>query len=143
MKLECQLFSMEPQSVIDGLGDEITSIVTPVSICMFIVVCLVHGLTPHGSDSGASPFIATSFYHEKSTDSTEAKLSGALLNALIFILAVAAVTFVLVALFYFRCMKVGAVVQALASLVRRQKGAGFEENRRIALRGNVEAVSSA
>ncbi|CAL1400266.1 unnamed protein product [Linum trigynum] len=91
-------------SIIDSLGEEIVRIVTPVSICMFLVVILVAVLN---SGSSSSPptinTIATIAYSETTSDSTWDKLKGALLNALVFVVVVTAVTFLLVLLFYFRC----------------------------------------
>ena len=37
--------SLEAPSVLDGLGAEILAIVSPVSVCMLLVVLLVRGLT--------------------------------------------------------------------------------------------------
>ena len=55
---------MEPKRVIDGLGNEIIAIVSPVSVCMFLVVFLVRGLTPHGS-SEFGPAVGTLVYREE------------------------------------------------------------------------------
>ncbi|CAI0474602.1 unnamed protein product [Linum tenue] len=71
---------------------------------MFLVVILVAVLN---SGSSSSPptinTIATIAYSETTSDSTWDKLKGALLNALVFVVVVTAVTFLLVLLFYFRC----------------------------------------
>ncbi|KAJ6293844.1 hypothetical protein OIU76_022001 [Salix suchowensis] len=93
-----------PKSVIDSLGEEIVRIVTPVSICMFMVVLLVSTLNT-GSSSSASSFnsIATIAYNETTSDSFWEKLKGALFNSLIFVAAITLATFVLVLLFYLRC----------------------------------------
>ena len=37
-------------SILEVVGAEVTGIMVPVSICMFLVVMLVHGINPHGSD---------------------------------------------------------------------------------------------
>ena len=49
-------------------------------------------------------------YHEPSTDTTTKKIEGGILNAFLFIVMVVCVTFVLVGLFYFRCMKVSDAI---------------------------------
>ncbi|CAM6091236.1 unnamed protein product [Calypogeia fissa] len=96
---------MAEGSVLDHLGAEILGIISPVSICMLLVVLLVHTLVPHG---GAAPArsIAMLVYNEQESDSFSEKLGGALLNALVFVGIVTVVTFVLVALFYFRCKRI-------------------------------------
>ncbi|XP_052179382.1 presenilin-like protein At2g29900 [Diospyros lotus] len=99
----------KPTSILDSLGEEIIRIVTPVSICMFLVVILVTVLT-NGSSSSASlsssiTTMATIAYTEESSDSIWDKLKGALLNSLVFVAVVTVVTFFLVLLFYLRCTK--------------------------------------
>ncbi|XP_049367572.1 presenilin-like protein At2g29900 [Solanum verrucosum] len=96
----------KPRSVLDSLGEEIVRIVTPVSICMLLVVILVSVLNNDSDSSGPSfTSIATVAYNESSSDSNWDKLKGAILNALVFAVVVTAVTFLLVLLFYFRCTK--------------------------------------
>ncbi|XP_060204958.1 presenilin-like protein At2g29900 [Lycium barbarum] len=96
----------KPKSVLDSVGEEIVRIITPVSICMLLVVILVSVLNNDSDSSGSSfPSIATYAYTENSSDSNWDKLKGALLNALVFVVVVTAVTFLLVLLFYFRCTK--------------------------------------
>ncbi|KAJ8536315.1 hypothetical protein K7X08_034716 [Anisodus acutangulus] len=96
----------KPRSVLDSLGEEILRIITPVSICMLLVVILVSVLNNDSDSSGPSfTSIATYAYTENSSDSNWDKLKGALLNALVFVVVVTAVTFLLVLLFYFRCTK--------------------------------------
>lgn len=96
----------KPRSALDSLGEEIVRIITPVSICMLLVVILVSVLNNDSDSSGPSfTSIATVAYNESSSDSNWDKLKGALLNALVFVVVVTAVTFLLVLLFYFRCTK--------------------------------------
>ncbi|XP_048229411.1 presenilin-like protein At2g29900 isoform X2 [Ricinus communis] len=97
--------NQRPRSIIDSLGEEIIRIITPVSICMLIVVVLVSILneTDNSSTSTTINTIATIAYTETSSDSLWDKLKGALLNSLVFVAVVTVVTFVLVLLFYFRC----------------------------------------
>lgn len=92
------------KGILDVVGGEIVGIVTPVSICMFLVVLLVHLLDPHGDDAPVSN-IAMMVYNEQASDSFSEKLGGALLNALVFVVIVTVVTFMLVVLFYYRCTK--------------------------------------
>ncbi|GJN37959.1 hypothetical protein PR202_gb26962 [Eleusine coracana subsp. coracana] len=94
-------------SVLDLLGAEVLAVMSPVSICMAIVVLLVSLLTPPSSgDAAAAPppvTAATLVYLESPTDTPAQKLVGALLDAVVFVALVAVVTFVLVALYYYRC----------------------------------------
>lgn len=92
------------KGILDVVGGEIVGIVTPVSICMFLVVLLVHILDPHGDDKPISN-IAMMAYNEQASDSFSEKLGGAFLNAIVFVVIVTVVTFLLVALFYYRCTK--------------------------------------
>ncbi|CAD6238859.1 unnamed protein product [Miscanthus lutarioriparius] len=94
-------------SVLDTLGAEVLAVMSPVSICMALVVLLISLLSPPSSGSAAaSPppvTAATLVYLESPNDSPGQKLLGALLDAAVFVALVAAVTFVLVALYYYRC----------------------------------------
>lgn len=92
------------KGILDVVGGEIVGIVTPVSICMFLVVTLVHILDPRGEDAPVSN-IAMMVYNEQASDSFSEKLGGALLNAIVFVVIVTLVTFMLVALFYYRCTR--------------------------------------
>ncbi|WRX16981.1 hypothetical protein QQP08_009468 [Theobroma cacao] len=57
-----------PKTLLDSLGEEIIRILTPVSICMFLVVLLVSTLNSNSSTSVTS--IATIAYAETSSDSS-------------------------------------------------------------------------
>ncbi|CAI6000471.1 unnamed protein product [Closterium sp. NIES-65] len=94
----------EEGGLLETLGQEIVAIVTPVSICMLLVVALVLALTPHGA-SATAPTIATLVYQEESTDAPWQRLWGALLNAAAMVALVTAATFVLVGLFYCGCAR--------------------------------------
>lgn len=102
------------KGILDVVGGEIVGIVTPVSICMFLVVSLVHILDPRGEDAPVSN-IAMMVYDEQATDSFSEKLGGALLNAVVFVVIVTLVTFVLFALFYYRCTKCLRVYMGFSS----------------------------
>ncbi|KAJ4713200.1 Presenilin [Melia azedarach] len=97
--------NQRPRSVLDTLGEEIVRIITPVSICMLLVVILVSILSSDPSSSSSVTSIATIAYSETSSDSSWDKFIGALLNALVFVAVVTVVTFILVLLFYLRCTK--------------------------------------
>ncbi|KAA8542550.1 hypothetical protein F0562_023702 [Nyssa sinensis] len=96
-----------PTSILGSLGEEIIRIVTPVSICMFMVVILVTILADDSTSSSSPPIttIATIAYTEDGSDSFWDKLKGALLNSLVFVAVVTAATFLMVLLFYLRCTK--------------------------------------
>ncbi|MQM01984.1 hypothetical protein Taro_034744 [Colocasia esculenta] len=96
---------MDP-SVLDTLGIDIIGVMSPVSICMLLVVLIVYSLGPPSSDlaAGANPgatTAATLVYQESPADPPAQKLEGALLNAAAFVALVAAVTFLLLLLYYY------------------------------------------
>ncbi len=123
----------EPQSVLDDLGQEITGIAWPVSICMAVTVFLVRVLNPTGQSSSSTVFIASAGYDENAhvslcvssacdphaipvlspllqPDASGAqKLGGALLNAIIFVAAIAVITVLMVILFKYGASAVHAV----------------------------------
>ncbi|KFK43183.1 hypothetical protein AALP_AA1G090700 [Arabis alpina] len=90
---------MESSSILDSLGVEIIGVMAPVSICMFLVVLLTYSLSVT-SDSQIRT-AANLIYIENPSDSATVKLEGSLENAIVFVVLVAAVTFVLVLLFYY------------------------------------------
>ncbi|XVF49957.1 hypothetical protein PTKIN_Ptkin04bG0058000 [Pterospermum kingtungense] len=107
--------NQRPKTLLDSFGEEIIRILTPVSICMFLVVLLVSILN---SDSSASvTSIATIAYSETTSDSSWDKFLGALLNSLAFVAVVTVVTFLLVLLFYLRCTKFLKIYMGFSSFV--------------------------
>ncbi|XP_010245797.1 PREDICTED: presenilin-like protein At1g08700 [Nelumbo nucifera] len=88
-------------SILESIGVEIIGVMTPVSICMLLVVLLVYALTPSSPDPTPFRTAATLVYLESPSDSTTQKLEGALLNAAVFVILIAAVTFLLVVLYYY------------------------------------------
>ncbi|KAJ3676598.1 hypothetical protein LUZ60_004010 [Juncus effusus] len=90
--------SMAKSSIIDSLGVEITSVITPVSITMLLVVFL---LSSSPFDSSPPVSAATLIYVESSSDSTSQKLIGSVLDAIAFVILIAVATFVLVLLYYY------------------------------------------
>ena len=53
------------ESVLDRLGEEVTGIVSPVSLCMALTVGLVRLLNPSGDAAGGSVYIASAYYKEQ------------------------------------------------------------------------------
>ncbi|KAK9915058.1 hypothetical protein WJX75_004245 [Coccomyxa subellipsoidea] len=90
---------------LDTLGQEVTGIVAPVSICMALTVFLVRVLNPNGDSDTSALLIASAYYAEKADDSTGTKLAGSVINALIFVVIVGLMTFVLVLLFKYGCVR--------------------------------------
>ncbi|KAG8647997.1 hypothetical protein MANES_09G135600v8 [Manihot esculenta] len=92
-------------SILESIGVEIIGVMSPVSICMFLVVLIVYSLSPSNPLAAASaPTIRTAanlVYLENPSDSTAQKLEGALLNALVFVILIAVSTFILVLLYYY------------------------------------------
>ncbi|CAD7694965.1 unnamed protein product [Ostreobium quekettii] len=71
---------------------------------MALTVVLVRILNPDGDSSTRTVIIASAYYDEEESDSAGKKFSGSLLNALIFVLCIAAMTFILVLLFKYGCV---------------------------------------
>ncbi|XP_021732563.1 presenilin-like protein At1g08700 [Chenopodium quinoa] len=93
-------------SILDSLGKELIGVMSPVSICMLLVVLLVSILSPSSSFPSSptpTPIVtaANLVYSENPSDSTTQKFEGALLNAAVFIVLIAVVTFILVLLYYY------------------------------------------
>ncbi|RYR53732.1 hypothetical protein Ahy_A06g028956 isoform A [Arachis hypogaea] len=93
-------------SILESIGVEIIGVMSPVSICMFLVVLLVYSLSSSSSPSSAVSDIRTAanlVYAENPSDTAAQKLEGALLNALVFVILIAIVTFLLLLLYYYNC----------------------------------------
>ncbi|EOY10426.1 Peptidase A22A [Theobroma cacao] len=92
-------------SILESIGQEIIGVMSPVSLCMLLVVLLVYSLSPSNPFSSSSPApirtAANLVYLENPSDTAAQKLEGALLNALVFVILIAIVTFVLVLLYYY------------------------------------------
>ncbi|XP_040381813.1 presenilin-like protein At1g08700 [Oryza brachyantha] len=145
-------------TVLDGLGAEVLAVMSPVSICMALVVLLISLLAPPsspGSAAAAPPPVtaATLVYLESPNDSPGQKFVGALLDAAVFVALVAVVTFVLVALYYYRCtgflknyMRFSAFFVlfsmggAIAAAVLRRLGAPLDAATALVLLFNASAV---
>ncbi|MCD7450776.1 hypothetical protein HAX54_008413 [Datura stramonium] len=96
---------MDGGSILETIGVEIIGVMSPVSICMFLVVLIVYSLSSPTTSSDNQQVIRTAanlVYLESSSDTTTQKLEGALLNALVFVLLITLVTFLLVILYYYR-----------------------------------------
>ncbi|KAD5317448.1 hypothetical protein E3N88_17394 [Mikania micrantha] len=89
-------------SILESIGVEIIGVMSPVSICMLLVVLLVYSLSSYSSPS-VEPIrtAANLVYLEAPSDSTSQKIEGSLLNALVFVILIAVVTFLLVVLYYY------------------------------------------
>uniref|UniRef100_A0A7S3G0Q4 Presenilin n=1 Tax=Palpitomonas bilix TaxID=652834 RepID=A0A7S3G0Q4_9EUKA len=98
-----------PEERIKYTAGHITNILRPVSLTMLLVVFVVRLLTTF-DEEGVAQSDGRSYYflvyQEQSTDSTEEKIGGALLNALLFVGIVLVMTVVLVILYKYRCIKV-------------------------------------
>ncbi|CAI0433362.1 unnamed protein product [Linum tenue] len=88
-------------SILESIGVEIIGVMSPVSICMLLVVLIVYSLCPATDSAPPIRSAANLVYLEVPTDSTVQKLEGALLNALVFVIIIAVVTFLLVLLYYY------------------------------------------
>ena len=62
MRAPHELQQPQQHSVLGDLGEEITGIVTPVSICMALTVLLVKALNPDGDSDASTVFIASLAY---------------------------------------------------------------------------------
>ncbi|KAK6778840.1 hypothetical protein RDI58_025558 [Solanum bulbocastanum] len=95
---------MDGGSILETIGVEIIGVMSPVSICMFLVVLIVYTLSsPSSSDNQQVIRTAANLiYLESSSDTTTQKLEGALLNAVVFVVLITLVTFLLVILYYYR-----------------------------------------
>ena len=83
----------------ESIETEMIGVMSPVSICMLLVVLLVYTLS--SSSDAAIRTAANLVYQETSTDSPTEKLEGALLNALVFVIFITLITFLLVVLYYY------------------------------------------
>ncbi|KAH9295778.1 hypothetical protein KI387_039366 [Taxus chinensis] len=92
-------------SILEIVGAEVIGITVPVSICMLLVVLLVRSINPQGESGSSMQTVATLVYQESSSDSTAAKFEGALMNAAVFVVLITGFTFLLVLLYYYRCMR--------------------------------------
>ncbi|CAK8542932.1 unnamed protein product [Lathyrus sativus] len=90
-------------SVLECIGVEIIGVMSPVSICMFLVVLLVYSVSTSSSPDLTIRTAANLVYAENPSDTTAQKLEGALLNAVVFVILIAIVTFLLVLLYYYNC----------------------------------------
>lgn len=90
-------------SVLEWLGVEIIGVMSPVSICMFLVVLLVYSLSSPSTTATTIATAANLVYAENPSDTAAQKLEGAVLNAVVFIVFIALATFLLVLLYYYNC----------------------------------------
>lgn len=96
---------MESGSILESIGQEIIGVMSPVSVCMLLIVLLVYTVYNPSSSAAATTTIRTAanlVYLESPSDPTAQKLEGAILNALVFVFIITLVTFLLVLLYYYR-----------------------------------------
>jgi presenilin 1 len=53
------------RSILDDLGQEVTGIAAPVSICMALTVILVRVLNPEGESDSGAVYLASVYYSEE------------------------------------------------------------------------------
>lgn len=97
--MEPRSSNSQPRSILESKGEEVTAIITPVSICIALTVALVKTLNPSGASRNRAISIAAIYYSEEAGDSTKDKSFGALINAGLFVLFVTIATFILLYLF--------------------------------------------
>lgn len=92
--------------------EQVASVIRPVSITMLLVVyCVVELCNPYSFGNPAACHAANNnrliplAYQENDQDSTIERAGGAALNALIVVAGIVGVTFVMVILYKYRCMK--------------------------------------
>ncbi|KAL0453316.1 UNVERIFIED_CONTAM: Presenilin-like protein [Sesamum latifolium] len=92
---------MEGGSILETIGQEIIGVMSPVSICMLLVVLLVYTVYNPSSSAAATTTIRTAanlVYLESPSDSTAQKLEGAILNAVVFVVIITLVTSILISI---------------------------------------------
>ncbi|KAK9714680.1 hypothetical protein RND81_06G111700 [Saponaria officinalis] len=89
------------ESILEFIGSELISVISPISICMFSVV-LVSSLSSSSSSTQTHLLDVALVYAETPTDTTAAKLTGAVENAAVFILLTVVGTFLIFILYYYR-----------------------------------------
>ncbi|KAF3333945.1 presenilin-like protein [Carex littledalei] len=111
------------RSILDTLGEDIIRIVTPVSLCMLLVVLLVSSLSSTNdlSSSISSLFLSSqpsslSSPNLLGSDSTWEEIKSALITAFSFVVVVTLLTFLLVLLVYFRCTNFLRIYMGISSL---------------------------
>eukprot|EP00889_Picochlorum_renovo_P008917 jgi/Picre1/35947/NNA_003404.t1 len=82
----------------ENLGEGVTGVCFPVSVCMLLTVFLVKTLNPVGRSNADAVYIASIYYHEDASDSIWTKFEGSMINAMAFVVIVAAMTYGLVLL---------------------------------------------
>lgn len=82
----------------ENLGEGVTGLCFPVSVCMLLTVFLVKTLNPVGRSNADAVYIASIYYHEDASDSIWTKFEGSMINAMAFVVIVAAMTYGLVLL---------------------------------------------
>ena len=72
---------MSRPSVLTCLGEEVTGIVAPVSLCMALTVALVRILNPDGASDSNAVFLASAYYAEEASRDSGSELAAVALSA--------------------------------------------------------------
>ncbi|KAJ3674301.1 hypothetical protein LUZ60_004917 [Juncus effusus] len=108
-------------SLLDTVGAEVIRIVSPVSLCMLLVVLLVSSLSSSSDPlrSASSIILSNSNLSGSNlsdSNSTWDEIKSALITSFSFVVMVTLMTFVLVLLFYFRCINFLKIYMGISSL---------------------------
>jgi hypothetical protein len=63
--MEPRSSNSQPRSILESKGEEVTAIITPVSICIALTVALVKTLNPSGASRNRAISIAAIYYSEE------------------------------------------------------------------------------
>lgn len=133
------------RSILEDLGEEVTGIAAPVSICMILTITLVRLLNPDGDGDSGAVYLASIYYTEEvrgsnnvdivhqlygkltllgrwllqEGDSAGKKLSGSVINALIFVGIMTITTFIMVLLFKYGVSR-GSILMKFMALHLRE-----------------------
>ncbi len=83
-------------------AEQVLALIVPVSLCMIVVIATVRSVTYFATQN--TQFVYSP-YKESSSESSAARFGGALLNVVIIIGIVVAMTFLLVVLYKYRCYR--------------------------------------
>eukprot|EP00127_Corallochytrium_limacisporum_P006147 Clim_evm14s219 gene=Clim_evmTU14s219 len=96
--------TFQSAAVKDG-AEAVLALVIPVSICMALVVASIRSITYYGEEDPSQTLVYIA-YTEDGSESNAARFGGAVVNALIIVGVVLAMTCLLVVLYKYRCYKI-------------------------------------